>query len=272
MTTDELLEMVRRDRWGRYLVVPPEGSKPVGYTRATTIAKTLDDQGALMAWGKRMVGIGLTQRPDLLTELSITDTGDKKALDRICEKAAEAGGATVRRELGTAVHSIFERHWTDEMFTVPEPYRPDVQAVETALANAGLSVVEGFHERIVVDDANKIAGTFDLLVTNGRVQYIADLKTGSSVKYGSLAFAIQLAIYANADALYTQGAAEDGSQDVREPMPAVSLLRGVIIHVQPGSGICELHEVDLEAGAQALKVALQVRELRKHQYLSRFEL
>lgn len=262
---------VRRDRYGRYLVVPPDGGKPVGYTRATTIAKTLDDQGGLMAWGKRMVAIGLSTRPDLVTELALVDNDDKKALDRICEKAAEAGGATVRRELGTAVHSIFERHWTDATFTVPEAHRADVEAVEAALAAAGLKVVEGFHERIVVDDVNRIAGTFDLLVTDGHTQYVADLKTGSSVKFGSLGFAIQLSIYANADALYTQGAATDGSLDARDPMPGVSKSRGVIIHIEPGSGSCDLHWVDLEAGRQALDIAMRVRELRKAKHLTELE-
>ena len=41
----------RRDRWGRYFVVPPEGGKPEGYTRVTTIAKSADDGGAIQAWG-----------------------------------------------------------------------------------------------------------------------------------------------------------------------------------------------------------------------------
>ena len=40
----------RRDRWGRYQVLPPRGGKLVGYTRATTIAKILDDSSSLMAW------------------------------------------------------------------------------------------------------------------------------------------------------------------------------------------------------------------------------
>ena len=30
----------RRDRYGRYLVVPPGGGKPTGYTRATTVAES----------------------------------------------------------------------------------------------------------------------------------------------------------------------------------------------------------------------------------------
>ena len=29
----------RRDQYGRYLIVPPGGGKPEGYTRVTTVAK-----------------------------------------------------------------------------------------------------------------------------------------------------------------------------------------------------------------------------------------
>ena len=268
MTIDEqLTEETRRDRWGRYLVVPPEGGKPIGYVRATTIAKTLDDQGGLMNWGKRMTALGLAARPDLLTELALIDPDDKKQLDKLCEKAAEAGGATVRRDLGTAVHSIFERYWTDPAFTVPPAHVADVEAVENELAAAGLQVVEGFHERIVVNDSHGIAGTFDLLVTDGENEYVADLKTGSSVKYGALGFAIQLGIYATADALYTQGPAKDGSQDRRDPMPALSTERAVIIHIEPGTAKCDLYWLDLTEGLRALELAMQVREARKQRPL-----
>ena len=64
---DDLTQLpVRRDRWGRYVVLPVDGAKPIGYTRATTIAKGIEDSGGLLNWGKRMVAIGLAQRPDLV--------------------------------------------------------------------------------------------------------------------------------------------------------------------------------------------------------------
>jgi len=264
ITDDLLVEKVRRDRWGRYVVVPPEGTKPVGYTRATTVAKVLDDQGGLMNWRSRMVLLGVTQRADLLALAATCDPTDKRTLDDICERAAEAGGATVRRDLGTALHAMLERRWQDPQFIAPQPYDADIDAVITALQTAGLTVVDGLFERIVVNDRYQIAGTFDLIVedTTGE-RYIADIKTGSSIEFGSLAFAIQLAIYANADNLYTQGQANDGSEDVREPMPQLSKQTGIIIHVEPGSATCTIHSLDLIAGADALDLAMRVREIRK---------
>ena len=254
---------VRRDRWGRYQVLPPRGDKPVGYTRATTIAKILDDSSSLMAWNSRMTAIGLGLRPDLVALVATTPQDDKKTLDSLVKRASEAGGATVRRDLGTAVHGLLERRLKDPSFVAPDPYQADIEAVLSALADAGLSFVDGMTERIVVNDEIEVAGTFDLLLTDGEDIFVSDLKTGSSVKYGGLGFAIQLSIYANASNLYTQGAAKDGSEDVRDPMPNVSKSAGIVIHCQPGSGLAELHWLDLEAGTEALHTALEVRRLRK---------
>lgn len=255
----------RRDRWGRYLVLPPEGGKPVGYTRATTIAKTIDDTSSLMAWGERMTAIGLARRPDLYALIDdIAD--DKTELNRLCDKAKEAGGATVRRDLGTHLHSILERSFTDADYQPPAAHADDVAAVHATLAAHGYTVIPDMCERIVVDDTNRIAGTFDLMLrdTAGR-NIIADIKTGSTVKYSGVSFATQLAIYANADALYTQGAAKDGSDDLREPMPQVAHDHAIIIHVQPGSGQCDLYELQLDVGL--LSLAMAVREARKSKLL-----
>ena len=270
MQADDLVE-TRRDRWGRYLVMPPDGGKPVGYTRATTIAKTLDDTSALMSWGERMTAIGLAQRPDLLAQVDDL-RNDNKALNKLCEKAKEAGGATVRRDLGTALHSILERSWIDPDYVPPAGHVDDVTAVHRQLELAGLEPVEGMHERIVVNDEWRVAGTFDLLLRDRAtgVLLIADIKTGSSVQYGSVGFAIQLAIYATASSLYRQGVAADGTDDVREPMIAVAPDRAVIIHVQPGSGVCQLHDLQLDVGL--LSLAMAVREARKSKLLRPYDI
>jgi hypothetical protein len=165
---------------------------------------------------------------------------------------------------------MLEKSWADPTFVAPDPYGSDVRAVHDALATARLRVVDGFAERMIVHDRHQIAGTFDLPVEDETGEkFVADIKTGSSL-LGALAFAVQLSIYANADALYNQGAAKDGSEDTREPMPEVSKLHGVIIHVQPASGHCDLHWLDLAIGAEALELAIAVREMRKAKTLSPF--
>ena len=266
MTNDNFIEeQTRRDRWGRYLVVPPTGGKPVGYTRATTIAKTLDDTSSLMSWAERMTAIGLSRRPDILAQIADAEN-DKKQLNRLCDQAKEAGGATIRRDLGTALHAMLEHSITDPNYTVPPAHTDDINAVHRLLAEHNLTADPKFCERIVVNDQHQIAGTFDLLLrhADGR-QVLADFKTGSSIDYSGVAFSTQLTIYANADSLYRQGAAKDGSQDEREPMPTVATDHAYIIHCQPGSGVATLHRLTLDT--DLLDTALKVRAIRKRRDL-----
>ena len=264
-----LPDPIRRDQWGRYKVLPPEGKKPVGYARATTVAKALDDTSNLAAWGKRMTALGLAVRPDLLAMIQTTDNTDKKALDRLCDSASEAGGATARRDLGTALHKMFEQSCITPGYQPPPAYVADITAIHTTLREAGLQVVDECSELMVVLDQYQIAGMADLIVervSDGEL-FIADLKTGSSVAYGALGWAIQLAIYANADHIYIQGPEADGSADLRAPMPAVNKKQALIIHCQPESGACDLHTLDIGKGFAALETAISVREWRKQKKL-----
>jgi len=259
----------RRDRWGRYLVVPPGGGKPTGYTRATTVAKALDDTSNLMAWSNRMTALGLAQRPDLLALVQAADPDDRDELNKVCERAKEAGGATARRDLGTALHTMVEKAHADPGWKVPDTYAADVAAVQAAIEAAGYEVVDGMSEVMVVLDRHTIAGTSDLTLRRRStgVLRIADIKTGASVNYGALAWAIQLSVYAQADARYVQGGARDGSEDQRLQMPEVDRDTALILHVQPGSGVCDVHELDIAAGADALEVAMAVRTWRKRKGL-----
>ena len=260
--TQTEVDGARRDRWGRYMVLSPDGGKPQGYTRSTTIAKALDDTSALMSWKARMVAAGLAKRHDLLALVSATT--DRRELNALCERAAEAGGATERRDLGTAVHKFVELKVEDPNYLVPEMFAGDVEAILDALNGAGFRVKPGFTEVMVVLDEMKVAGTADLIlerVSDGKY-FIGDLKTGSSVDYGALAWAIQLSVYANADNIYVQGNAVDGSQDERKPMPDIDRETAIIVHCQPGSAKAELYSLDISMGAEALKTAFAVRGWR----------
>ena len=265
-------DTVRRNHWGQYMVLPPGADKPTGYVRATTVAKVLDDTSSLMTWNARMTALGLAARADLYAALTTADPDDRKAIDSICKRASEAGGATVRRDLGTAIHAMLEQSYTNPDYVAPEQFRADIESVHQALRDAGAQVLPQYVERMVVLDDLQIAGTCDgVLEINGE-RFLFDNKTGSltSLKFGNLAWAIQMAIYSQADALYTQGVAADGSQDVREPMPDVSRERAVIIHIEPNTAACTLHWIDLTVGADALQVALDVRRFRKVKPLEPF--
>lgn len=256
---------IRRNQYGHYLVVPPEGGKPVGYTRATTVAKALDEETNLKRWHARMTALGLARRQDLLARVTAADPDDKRTIDTIVDAAVEAGGGTERRDLGTALHSMFERS-VDDPTANAGPWANDIAAIHHTLNAAGLVVIPEHREMVVVLDRHRVAGTADTVLhspATGRY-YVADLKTGAatSIRYSHIAWAIQLGIYAGADNIYQQGPNTDGSADVRLPMPALDQTIGLVLHVEPGSGRCDIHKVDIAEGARLLELAMVVRTER----------
>jgi hypothetical protein len=252
-----MTDKIKRDRFKRPIV----DGEP--YTRPSTLGKTLDDQGGLMKWGQRTVAFGLADRPDLLAMMQTIDRTDRKAVNDLCERAGEAGGATLRRELGTAIHKVMECSWSDPDYQPPAQFAGHVRAVNEQLRKCGLSVVPDSFERFVVNKQFKTAGSFDLCVTDGTTRFIADLKTGASMDYGALGFAIQLCCYALSETFY------DGEQHT--PMWDVSQTEGVIIHIQPDDETCTIYKLDLTVGLGALQLALGVRSMRKQKPLTKLE-
>ncbi len=123
---------IDRDRYGRPLVVPPNGGKPVAYTRATTIANSLDDASALTAWKMRMAAIGLTTRPDILLSITAAQE-DKLAVNSLIEDAMQVAGANKAANIGTAIHSFAEQlDLGHDLGVVPPEWMPDVKAYEQA--------------------------------------------------------------------------------------------------------------------------------------------
>src|SRR5699024_10482553 len=112
---------VERDRWGRPLITPPTGGKPVPYTRATTYVGCLEDTYNLSRWQPRMVALGLSQRPDLMLAVSSTDPDEKKKLNDLTEQAIEAAKGTAAATIGTALHALTERmDRDDDIGVVPD--------------------------------------------------------------------------------------------------------------------------------------------------------
>jgi hypothetical protein len=235
--------------------------------RVTTLSKGLESTDALTNWACRMTLIGAASRADIIASAQATDPEDRKALDALVDKAKELGGANVRRELGTALHKFFELKAADPTYVVPEPYAADVDAILAAIDAAGFDIVTEHSERLVVIYAVGCAGTPDLILRrrSDGAYFIADLKTGSSVKYGVLGFSVQLTTYSLADAFYVHGADDQGRDDLLLPMPKVSQELGIIIHCQPGSGTADLHWLTLDPALVDLAVA--VREVRKRRDL-----
>ena len=248
-----------RDGYKRPLIVPPEGGKPVGYTRATTFIDCLDDTTNLTRWKLRMTARGLSRRGDLnLRAYSLADA--TRELDQVVEEALEAGGANEKRNLGSALHKICQD--VDEgkaPVDCPIEYAPDVAAYQQATEMLEPVQVEDF----MVCDEYQIGGTPDRIVRVDGLDglYVADLKTGG-VEYGALKIAMQLSIYAHSQ-LY------DWRTDppTRTPIPGLNTDRALVIHLPAGEGVCSVYWIDIAAGWAELPTAAAVRTARKRRNL-----
>ena len=240
---------ITRDRYGRPMVVPPKGGKAIPYTRTTTVAGSLDDATALIAWKMRMAAAGLTVRPDLLLAASAA-RDNKLEMDRIIEVAMEAAGATAQATIGTAIHTLTEKHDRGEgLGVIPEDYVADIQAYDAATKN----FENVFIEQFCVLDKYKIAGTPDRIVRYKGELFISDLKTGS-IAYPSK-IAMQLAVYAH-------GLPYDPATAVRSKWGDVNQDKGIIVHLPAGGGKCTLHFVDIKEGWKGIELAMKVRTFR----------
>jgi len=246
----------QRDRWGRYLIPDPDTGKTRGWTRATTVAKTLDDASNLTAWAKRMAALGVAMRPSLAAGI-VAAKDDKRRLNELVEQAMEAAGGNEARELGTALHRILELVDTGHMAVddVPDPWRADVVAYRQALADLGLTVVPELCEAVMLNRPLEVAGTCDRILRDADGQLVvADIKTGGYV--GWLSFATQFAIYATSTHLW------DPATSTLTAAPEIRQDHALLLHIPAGSGTCAIEALSVPAGMEAALMALEVRRLR----------
>lgn len=252
-----------RDHWGRPKVIPPDGGKPKPYTRCTTYVGCLEDTYNLSQWQKRMVAVGLSQRPDLLLRVSSLGSQPdddqqvkrwKDDLNTVCEAATEAAQASASATIGTSLHALTERlDRGADIGVVPEQYRPHLDAYASKTADFTALHIE----RFTVHDQLQIGGTPDrvLKVPGQDKLIIGDIKTGN-VTYGVGKMAMQLAVYAHS-MLY------DPMTGQRSPLGDVDTEHGLIIALDAATGKCDLIQIDLAAGWRAVELATDVRKWRK---------
>jgi hypothetical protein len=249
------------DRWQRYQVVPEDGGKAVPHTRATTLARVLDDEFGLTKWRQQMVAVGISKRPDLLAQVAACQPDEKARLDSLCRDAVEAAGASSSANLGQALHSFCQRiDEGEDLSIVPDTWRPDVEAYRAAMEEAGL-VVE-LIERCCVIPELVVAGTLDRTVlerSSGR-RYVLDLKTGRTLDYSWPSISIQLSLYSRASTLY------DSDTEQHSPMPDVDRETAIVAHLPAGTGTCEVFAVDLVKGWEGALMADRVRSWRKETF------
>ncbi len=253
----------QRDRWGRPLIIPTGGGKPLAYSRFSSHGQVLEDRFGLEKWKIRTSALGLVARQDLYAQLASIPSDDSKRIDEILNQALEAGGGSVGANMGTALHEFTQRYDLGEitLADIPDPWRADVEAYARTIADHGLEIRRDLIEVTLVNDALQLAGTADRFFLDGNGRLIcSDLKTGKSIGANPLGYIVQLAAYANS-VLYN---VETG---VRTPLGDVDLDHGLIIHAPAQQARCDLYRVDLRGGLEAAQLASRVKKWQKRKDL-----
>lgn len=256
---------VPRDQWKRYVLPDPDTGETIkgdGWTRATTFAATIAESYALQIWKQRQVVWGLSRRPDLITMAStIAGPEDKQALGRIVDEAHIAAGTEAKANRGTAIHLACAAAERGAYHEVPEELRPHVAGYFAEMKRHRLQVIPKYVERTVISKRYHVAGTFDNLVLcpDGKIR-VADKKTGS-LDYADIEFAIQLALYANADLMFNYATGE------YEPMPEIAKDYAIVMHIDPETGHTEAQRVAIDWGWVWTRTCAEVMDIRRTKHV-----
>lgn len=277
-TLEEIAEeKVKRDRWGRPLIVQPDGSL-LPYNRASSYGDQIEDKRNVNLWALRQVVRGIKMKPEMLGAVpdgeylenpwTDPDRFAKKALTRISEQAQEVAGSNLKSALGTQIHAATEYiDRGDDLESNLADLDPVRRAWVIERANAYHKVVCEFGfkytaiEEFGVQDELQVAGTYD---RRGFVPWwpehkntILDVKTSSSLDFAGIGFAVQFATYAHMMA-YDLDTAE------RTPHDDMNLKKALIIHVgrEKGSHVT-IAEVDIEFGWRHARLAREILVARR---------
>lgn len=256
-------ETPNRDKFGRPLVIPPEGGKSEAYTRCTTFVDVIEDKYNLQKWQQRQVAAGIAQRQDLQLRaatlgLQPSDPSAvkqwRKDMDEVTQAATEAAQAHAAANIGTSIHALAEQiDRGQQVGVVPEQYKPHLDAYREA--------TEGFQpeliERFTVNDMYKIGGTPDRItrIPGHDKLVVADIKTGN-IEFGVLKMAMQLAVYSRSQMYNIETGERTSLGDIDPDW-------GLIIGLSATTGKCQLHWIDIATGWDLVKTASDVRAARK---------
>lgn len=247
----------KRDRWGRPLIVPADGGKPVAYSRVSSYGQTLENQFGLNKWKQRMVLLGAINRPDLMS-LATAAKNEDRTLDGLVQQMLDAGGASRAANTGTAIHDVLAQVDAESLDagSVADEFLAPVQAWQGLLDGLGWSAVPDRIEVTVVNDRYEAAGSLDNICrTADGSMVVVDKKTGKSIGRRPLAYMVQLAIYATSD-IY------DIETGQRQPL-GVDARSAYIAHIPADGGEPAMYEVDVEEGLRLADLAFQVKKAER---------
>lgn len=266
-----------RDRFGRYMLpdpLNPDGGKRA-WTRATTIASTLQDQYTLNQWQTRMAVSGVAKSESLSALASALDPQEnRKEFQEICDEGMAAAGANVGKQLGTALHGFSElvMRGGDPML-VQQRWRPYVDRLMIELDKRGVKIMPEFVETILMCREIEVVGRTDAIVMFEGQPTIFDLKTEKrdadyeDFTFSQSSISIQLAIYAHSKYGWNWNrlAWDPFTMPIRQDFAIVAHLPS---NLPPQEATCGLWYVDIGAGWEGAKLAAErVRPWRKRKGL-----
>lgn len=275
---------VPRDQWGHPMIVPPEGVEPKfttgkwagfsPYARASGFGQQIEDITNLVKWQKRQVGRGVALgflqhdyqpipgwQSGLPFDPSVepTETREKHAWNDVAEAAEARVGSYAKAEIGTAIHAATERVDRGDSLEGLPPL-----LIERASAYWRFCQEWGFRateiEEFGVEDTHEVAGTWDrhgFFDPWGGIKIVGDVKTGSTMDFAGIGYAVQLAEYA-----HMQG--YDPTTQERRVIEDLDQCRALIIHVgREGGSPVEPFEVDITVGWRYAQVVNEVIMARR---------
>lgn len=249
---------------GRYVLPDPITGKEKHWTRVSTIANVLRESFHLDKWQLRMVAKGMGIRPDLVALAANLDVKeDRDALQDIADKAHEAAGGNIGANMGTALHAYAERVDRGEDLSKEGMHgntRKALDRYRKTIAEYGLEIDPNLMERVVLNYEYGIVGRLDRIVNDPllwNLPRIGDLKTGSTMDFGGLEIAMQLALYANADYMWNEETGE------WEDFPKIDREMAIVMHLPSKGEICEIYDVGIDDGWKCVRLAMNVRKARK---------
>jgi hypothetical protein len=260
MTAQFLQQDFTRDRWGRPLITPAGGGKPVAYTRISGYGSVLENQFGLTKWKLRTLLKGSLDRPDLRAAAE-SKLGDDRHLDDIVDRMMEHAGASSAANIGTAIHEVLAQLDSGQitLHEMPDNFRPFGQGWQTALTTLGYEVDPDLIELHLVNDEFQAAGSGDNFVrriSDGKLVAL-DKKTGKQIHTRPLAYMVQLYLYATA-VRYNVATGE------RSQIGDVDTSEALIAHIPAtGDGRCDIYRVDLTAVRPIVELARAVKAVEK---------
>lgn len=280
---DAPAEPVYKVSAGRYRFPPPPGipDSPNGWMRMTNLVSAFSDQRALQLWLEKRTLLGLLADDGVIFD-ELAAIPDGKLTDDLikefAEKARTAAGAVGARH-GTARHAMLEHYLETGEVAGHRRMQLQMDQLLEEMDRHDLEFLPGWQERVVWHPiAGGVMGRMDARVMCRRTGQIGpfDLKTqkrfwtyqeicGQLCGYDSAAWVWEGPegpggrwVPYNSEG----GWSEANNLIGRDGGMCAGKRVGIIAHMPSDGGRVQLHEVDLEYGAQVLSLAAQVVNLR----------